>query len=506
MPRSDAAAPSARLTRFNRVYRDATPDDPRDLIRWRREWLSTRAGRPPLIEQPLPHRSPDASGDTSRFGYPFLEDDHRTADGRRDESDPTLIANSIIRDHVEAISELWIPGRSQRRLERSGPTAIVPYGEFERVYWDQSADEPPMTLIVHIADECGQLVADLCQRPRVLLQRQRERQSLDRIQQVDDACIRWLAQAPGRTIAEKAGPEQRVLGVVRRPTTNTLENRVLRDFLVRAERACRVYCDRHKAWRGRSARYSIVARFAAKASALLRRSEIGRLAPIIGLVVPNYVLQFDERYSILWTWYDRLRRQQQEAESVMLWQHRVWAERVCLAGLKALSGLADHRLDGELLIGRGHICGCHVDPASSFASWIIGSASGPLRIDAISREMLTDPAAGQSGLVPLQPDTVLALRSAFSNDVVSLLAVWSCFGRGTSTRDGLARELADVIGSAPAGANLHGLLVVADPGAEGSASVHATERGALVTVHDAGADLPRRLVGAIDRWLQGALR
>ena len=55
--------------------------------------------------------------------------------------------------------------------------------------------------------------------------------SLDRVQEMDRASMRWLSKQPGTTLAQRAGSDQRVLAIVRKENFDTLENRVLHAYL-----------------------------------------------------------------------------------------------------------------------------------------------------------------------------------------------------------------------------------------------------------------------------------
>ncbi|MFM8326932.1 MAG: DUF2357 domain-containing protein, partial [Pirellulaceae bacterium] len=98
-----------------------------------------------------------------------------------------------------------------------------------------------MALIVKLAREIARLLGQVCENPRVVLRRSREFQNLSSIQEIDAACLRWIARQPGRDIYERAGSRQQLLGVVRKEDTDTLENRVVRDLLHRARVECSNY-------------------------------------------------------------------------------------------------------------------------------------------------------------------------------------------------------------------------------------------------------------------------
>lgn len=92
---------------------------------------------------------------------------------------------------------------------------------------------PPEEPITRIAKNNFADVDELIRNLRKVLMRVREKVNIGRVQQVDAQCLRWLTRQPGRNAIEKAGSKQEILGVVRVENFNTLENRVLKDFLQR---------------------------------------------------------------------------------------------------------------------------------------------------------------------------------------------------------------------------------------------------------------------------------
>ncbi|QDT04238.1 hypothetical protein K227x_26280 [Rubripirellula lacrimiformis] len=193
--------------------------------------------------------------------------------------------------------------------------------------WNQVGHSkvPPLSLIVRLADEIPDVLENVCRKPRVILRRQRELELATRIQQVDAACIRWMSRQPGRTLAEKAGPRQRLMAVVRREDCNTPENRVALDLLRRCKRAGEIYIARHNEFEA-SQRYLKVKTFVKLCDRLIRRSAISAVGKLVGTAQPNYVLQHEERYSVLWDAYQRLVRHEKVTQSTWMWRDRLWSE------------------------------------------------------------------------------------------------------------------------------------------------------------------------------------
>ena len=89
------------------------------------------------------------------------------------------------------------------------------------------------------------------------------------------------------------------------------------------------------------------------ADALLRHSPIAAVPGLAGVAERNYVLQYDARYAELWRWYERLRRQDDERESLAPWQHRPPAARkppaFARAGRRCQEGGGDQASTDEAL-------------------------------------------------------------------------------------------------------------------------------------------------------------
>jgi hypothetical protein len=159
-----------------------------------------------------------------------------------------------------------------------------------------------------------------------VLQRYRAATPIGRIVEMDAACIRDFARRPGVTAAEKGGTRQELLSVLRRDHRDTLENRVtcwVMDALAELSAEYRVA----NAAFGRGGRVRAVRAFGARNEAW-RRSEmlrdVGSLPrPPDG---PNYPLQFDARYRVVWKTYLRIRREKWVMDDAWSWQRVLWGE------------------------------------------------------------------------------------------------------------------------------------------------------------------------------------
>ena len=198
--------------------------------------------------------------------------------------------------------------------------------------------EAPLELIVDHAARLLTRVEDTAAHPRRVLKRTRELMAIDRIQELDNACIDWLIRQPGGSVAEKAGPRQRLRGIAREENLDTLENRVLKDFLRLSVEEGRIYLRANQRF-GNTERIRLVNRYLTLCRGHYRElSDLGIRNPVPP-VTPNYVLQQDARYRVIWRAYLELLRNQQREDDLWRWQRRLWADFARLAVVVALDHL-----------------------------------------------------------------------------------------------------------------------------------------------------------------------
>jgi hypothetical protein len=299
-----------------------------------------------------------------------------------------------------------------------------------------SLDSPKVALIVKLAERADRLVADLAERPRRVLRRQREMQRVASARQIDPAGIRWLVRQPGQTLAERAGPRQRILAVTRHESVDTLENRVVRDFLDRSAVEAHHWLadnERHR----EHERWAIVRRYDALVRRLRRVSELRTVRPVHGSVEANYVLQHDSRYSIIWRYYQELRRRQEQEDEIWRWRHRYFAEFLRLGLMWALDRVeSEHGLDGgsqryerPLHLTSEHRHGEFVDAAAPLGGWIVACGGVNLALSLVAGADLRrfeERLRSTSRLYELGPDAVVALHDPFRlSPPRRMIAVWS---------------------------------------------------------------------------------
>jgi hypothetical protein len=200
-------------------------------------------------------------------------------------------------------------------------------------------EDAPRDLIVEHAEQLPNRVNETAERPRRVLKRTRQLMAIDRIQELDNACMEWLIRQPGLTVAEKAGPRQRLKGIAREENHDTLENRVLKDFLRLSIEEAQAYLRANKR-HGQSERVRLVGRY----HALCHRHHRELCAVGIGNpthpVTPNYVLQQDARYRVIWRAYREILSAEQRKDDLWRWQRRLWADFARLAIVVAIDHLS----------------------------------------------------------------------------------------------------------------------------------------------------------------------
>lgn len=304
-------------------------------------------------------------------------------------------------------------------------------------------DEPRYALIVRLAqpDKLGRLLPEICAHPRVILQRDRQMRHVSRVEQLDPACLRWVSRQPGATIAQKAGSRQQVMSVVRVEQADTHENRVAKDLVRRCIRACLSYEREHRRFQNHE-RVRIVRRFRRTLQPLLRQGPLMEVGDLAAPPRPNYVLQFDSRYSQLWKAYQQLLRQERIRDSAWRWRHRLWTENIRLLVMAAMDDLSSEqrRWRSDLLLSEEHVQGYFLDPQASIPAVDLGNGQ---RIESVPvDDSTTVYATAIAELVPAHPDMVLVRRTDLG-ELRGVVGVWSKlnFNDGQEAAAALSRRL-----------------------------------------------------------------
>lgn len=345
----------------------------------------------------------------------------------------------LLGHHVEAI-RTWLDGDdelAQRLAVDSSHHCIAPLAEFCHHYWDQERpQDAPLDLIVRIARDCLLVMERLAWRPRRILRRDRRLVPVGSAQQLDASCLRWITRQPGRTIAERAGPRQRIQAVVREPSTDTPENRVLREFLQLARGAASRYLAANKKFT-HSARVVDVRRLFSVVTRALRFSDVRFVPRLVGMPEPNYVLQFDPDYNVIWNWFVRLRRQEQEKDDLRSWHQRVWDERSLLAVLATMEMIAQPTgsFRGRVALRREAAFGAFVDSGTTAGPWVCRGTKPGLVLRLVHRDEFGDHASLRPWLA-LGVERALVIQNVFDRSRIhAVLPILTLFAPDDSEQD-----------------------------------------------------------------------
>ncbi len=296
-------------------------------------------------------------------------------------------------------------------------------------------EDPPRELIVKHAQELIATVESVLAAPRRILTRTRHKVDVDRVQQIDVACIRWLIRQPGRNVYEQAGPSQSILAVVREEKFDTLENRVLRDFLRRSADVARSYCDRYQTKQTRQ-RWKDVRHYGQRCiqgEKLLREIGVGfPLDPI----VPNYALLQNKDYNRVWSGYLALRRRLNDQDECWRWQHRLWGEFVRLATQVAIRRLAGRMIVAEapFRIFDEQRRGQWTSLKGQSGTYLFASPPGGKSVVSVIGDIIAPHIRVPEWTVALCPTSVVFFDS-LSNDESELVLVWAMHSCSTRSLD-----------------------------------------------------------------------
>lgn len=205
-------------------------------------------------------------------------------------------------------------------------------------------DPAKHALIVDLAEPITEPIDYITSRPKRILQRVRDQQRIQNVQEIDTHCVVDLARRPGYTLAEKAGPKQRILAIKRRESIDVLENRVTLHCCKLLEVASTRYLSAHKDIEGSKRKelvdslYRCIKRMPLKGSF----RGVGRLEKPCRH--PNYTLMQNVHYAKIWQAYSQLVRNEELRDTIWRWARRLWSEYAGVYLADTLLGLADNPL------------------------------------------------------------------------------------------------------------------------------------------------------------------
>ncbi|MDD4357555.1 MAG: DUF2357 domain-containing protein [Smithellaceae bacterium] len=285
------------------------------------EWLDRRFM---LYEMP----GPAVDGDSARFEKIVLsEQDDRVVgvlnllyppkmqDGHEACCDAMLNLAYFIRRDVLCADKVRPPVRC--------------WGAVFKAMNDHSDDDPArQALIVDIALELPRYMDPIILHPKRALQRVRDLERIQRVREIDKACLIDMARRPGTGIAEKAGAKQRILAVRRQETRNTLENRVVVHCCELVHRAAKRYLSDHEHVSDRKSKRKRAVNRVSRTAKDWRRSELLQgVKPLsVPCKQPNYVLLQNPHYSRVWNFYRQLVKNEEIRTKMWRWPRRLWSD------------------------------------------------------------------------------------------------------------------------------------------------------------------------------------
>lgn len=166
------------------------------------------------------------------------------------------------------------------------------------------------------------------------LRRQAELMPVGRIQEMDASCLRDYIRRPGRTVAQKAGSKQELMGVQRYQDYNTAENKFLVYF---ADKVLHLECYRYE--RSSATQYqSQVRRFRHLIDNFKQHPAVQSIqASKYHQATPNYVLQQNPIYSSFYRANQDYIRKKSEKEQLWSFRNQLLADTIYICLLAALT-------------------------------------------------------------------------------------------------------------------------------------------------------------------------
>jgi len=204
-------------------------------------------------------------------------------------------------------------------------------------------DRPPYSLIVRLSDRLPQILKQVVEAPKRILQRRRSMQPLDRLREIDSSCIRWVTRQPGLSLVEKAGHRRSILAVERFESYDTLENRVVLSLLRLSIARCRDYLRQYRERFESHDRIRSVNNFLRLCQRLVANPIFCEVSTLRSMPRPNYVLLHDDRYHRIWRAYLEVVRQQRRRNILWHYRQEVFSEMAFLAFQYSLDACVEER-------------------------------------------------------------------------------------------------------------------------------------------------------------------
>lgn len=225
-----------------------------------------------------------------------------------------VICYHAVASHSERnqrIIDMWAAFFTELMLQADdSKNGEIPYDRLDDLINEVGGkgQQPVYSLIVRISEELSALLPKLTNTLRKILFTKRQMLPVNRVNELDAACLRWIVRQPGESLYEKASSNNfKLMGLSRNEQYDLLENRVLKDFLYRCRSRASDYIEFFSKNGIKdfsdSDRIKKVNRYKNICSDLLSHPIFNGITRQNALPTPNYVLQNDHRYKKIWKYY-----------------------------------------------------------------------------------------------------------------------------------------------------------------------------------------------------------
>lgn len=256
---------------------------------------------------------------------------YRPPDGTEAQEAEPLHLDALINWMVHTFQEL---GHDEAGKEDADALAMIrrTWKTAQEKWVVRKSDEPLMELIIKMAQDrkLTRALHAIGESPRRVLIRVREATPVGRVQEMDPVCIRHYAKLPGNSPVQKAGARQLLLAVQRRPSFDTLENKVAAWTMAALQK-------RAESWRRKQTKVALggtraraVGQLAIDNQQLLASENLVdiKYAGIAHPATANYPLTMEPRYKLVYKAYRELLRYQKIKDDAWTWRRPLWAETV----------------------------------------------------------------------------------------------------------------------------------------------------------------------------------
>jgi hypothetical protein len=300
----------------------------------------------------------------------------------------------------------------------------------------------PPSLVAELAPLLAPRLERLAHRLRRRLARTRELVPLHRAREMDPACMRRNARLPGRTLVEKAGPEQELVAVERIERFDTTENRML-------VAACRrlVHLGRNQLARiprdAAGRRVRDLRGLVVRAEAVLARPELDGIGPPRPGDRPSNAMLGNADYRAVWRAWQLLRAEEERFADAWGRMDALWTDLVELAIWAELDRCAEFEAVPTWM--------------SIDETLRIGTARRWMRVDGVTAEEVIVERASHALRVTLRRFDPSGTVGTETTEVPAALAVLDgqvvAQGCGGPDREGaiaLIRQVSGLLGAMPA--------------------------------------------------------